>query len=219
MSNNLWGVAWGVIVPSVVLGQGHKLSMTPAWVLCVALAFPVAFGLYELIVKRKCNLWAILGFVGVLLTGGIGLLRLPKEYIAYKEALIPSVAAAFVAWSIFARRPFVEWLIGQMLDVEKIFELLRARGNVAAFRVIATRATWIIFATCLLSAALNYALACYFIQSNPGSLHFNIELGRMTVWSYVIIALPCTLMTMLAVMLTLKGLSRLTDRPLEDLLA
>ena len=43
--------------------------------LIVALAFPLGWGLYELLKHRKFNFIALLGLISALLTGGIGLLQ------------------------------------------------------------------------------------------------------------------------------------------------
>ena len=81
-----------IIIPSIVLMKlsgPENLGATKALIL--ALAFPVGWGLYELVTQRKKNWIALLGVISVLLTGGIGLLKLDAGWLAIKEAAVPSV--------------------------------------------------------------------------------------------------------------------------------
>ena len=66
-----------IVLPSIILMKfsgDDKLGATTA--LIVALAFPIGYGLYEWIVNGKRNTMAALGVVSVILTGGIGLMKL-----------------------------------------------------------------------------------------------------------------------------------------------
>ena len=79
--------------------------MGPVYGLLVALAFPVGYGIYDFVVRRGFNFYSALGFVSILLTGGIGLLKLPVEWLAIKEAAVPfviGVALGFVANAMVA---------------------------------------------------------------------------------------------------------------------
>ena len=70
-----------LVIPSVILmklsGDEH-LGATTA--LMVALAFPLGWGLFELVKYRQFNFIALLGLISVILTGGIGLLKLDPQY-------------------------------------------------------------------------------------------------------------------------------------------
>ena len=66
-----------IILPSIILMKfsgDNDLGATGA--LITALAFPISWGLFELVKYRKFNFIALLGLISVLLTGGIGLLQL-----------------------------------------------------------------------------------------------------------------------------------------------
>ena len=72
-----------LIIPSVILMKlsgESDLGVTGA--LITALAFPISWGLFELIKYRKFNFIALLGLISVLLTGGIGLLQLDTQWLA-----------------------------------------------------------------------------------------------------------------------------------------
>ena len=86
-SRPLLDLLLGIVIPSAILmnlSEPEKLGAT--WALILALAFPLGRGLYELVRYRVRNYIAVLGFVSVLLTGGIGLLQLDTQWLAIKEA-------------------------------------------------------------------------------------------------------------------------------------
>ncbi|MEP1583154.1 MAG: VC0807 family protein, partial [Marinobacter sp.] len=76
-----------IIIPSVIL---MKLSgdeyLGSVMALVIGLAFPLGWGLFELVRYRKYNFIAVLGIVSVGLTGGIGLMELDAGWLAIKEA-------------------------------------------------------------------------------------------------------------------------------------
>jgi len=91
-----------IAIPSLILMKlsgDEDLGATNA--LIAALAFPLGWGLFELVKYRKFNFIALLGLVSVLLTGGIGLLQLDLKWLAIKEAAIPAVIGLAVLGSTF----------------------------------------------------------------------------------------------------------------------
>ena len=81
-----------ILLPSIILMKlsgDDNLDATNA--LLLALAFPVGWGLFELVQYRKFNFIALLGVISVLLTGGIGVLQLDTRWLAIKEAAVPGV--------------------------------------------------------------------------------------------------------------------------------
>ena len=95
-----------IILPSIILmklsGEEH---LGAAGALITALAFPLAWGIFELLKYRKFNFIALLGLISVLLTGGIGLLQLDLKWLAIKEAAIPSIIGLGVLVSTFTKYP------------------------------------------------------------------------------------------------------------------
>ncbi len=79
-----------LLIPPLILMQLSKPEqLGPASALAVALVFAVGWGLAELARSRTFSLFAGLGMVSLLLTGGVGLLRLDAQWLAVKEAAIP----------------------------------------------------------------------------------------------------------------------------------
>ncbi|MDX1347456.1 MAG: VC0807 family protein [Thiomicrorhabdus chilensis] len=210
-----------IVIPSVILMKfsgDHDLGAVNA--LIVALAFPIGWGLFELVKYRKVNFIAILGLVSVLLTGGIGLLELDVKWLAIKEAAIPAVIGLAVLISTFTRYPLIKTLIYNplILNVEKIEKKLQESGNLAEFESRLLKATYFLSGTFGFSAAMNYLLAKWVVTSPAGSVAFNEELGQMTLLSYPVIAIPSTLMMMAIVYYLWRTINGMTGLPLEEVM-
>ncbi|GAL19459.1 hypothetical protein JCM19235_815 [Vibrio maritimus] len=166
--------------------------------LVVALLFPVVYGGMDLIRNKKFNFIAALGFISVLLTGGIGLLELDTRWLALKEALIPGLIGLAVLGSTFTRYPFMQKMIlnDTVLNLELITERLQERGKTQAFDRCLMSSNYLFASTFAFSSAMNYFLATWIVTSPAGTAAFNEELGKLTLYSYPIIAIPSMLMMM-----------------------
>lgn len=187
-----------IVIPSVILMKfsgDEDLGATMA--LIVALAFPISWGLFELIKYKKKNFVALLGLVSVLLTGGIGLLKLDTEWLAVKEAAIPAIIGIAVLVSTFTPYPLIKTLLynPNIMDVEKIKQKLDEMGSTMLFEARLLKATYLLSGTFFFSAVMNYLLAKWVVTSPAGSAAFNEELGQMTLLSYPVIAIPSMIMT------------------------
>ena len=168
----------GRFVPSQEINQ-------PAVVLIVALAFPVVYGIYDFVTRKKYNFFSILGFVSILISGGVGLLELDKDWIAVKEAAIPALFAIAVLISLKTPFPLIRTFLysPEIFDVPKVELALKERNNETPFEMLIVRCTLYLAGSFVMSAILNFALARYFIQSETGSPEFVKEMGKMTFWS------------------------------------
>ena len=117
-----------VVLPSLVLEYLSKPErLGPAWALVVALLMPLGFGVWCFMQKRGLNFFSIFGLIAVIVTGGLGLLKLDPVWFAAKEAAFPmflglafplsfrwgrplvSVAPAREYWMWAAARACPEW--------------------------------------------------------------------------------------------------------------
>jgi hypothetical protein len=104
------------------------------------------------------------------------------------------------------------------MDVSKIKQKLESLGNTAAFEDRLLNATYLLGSTFFFSAVMNYILARWIVTSPAGSTAFNEELGRLTLLSYPVIAIPSMLM-MLAVFYYLwRTIHGMTGFTLEEIL-
>lgn len=193
----LFEILFNVFIPSIIL---MKLSgdeyLGTAMALVVALAFPLIYGGMDLVRNRKFNFIAALGFISVLLTGGIGLLELDTRWLALKEALIPGLIGLTVLGSTFTRYPLMQKLVlnDTVLNLSLINQRLKENGQSSAFERCLMRSNYLFASTFAFSSAMNYFLATWIVTSPAGTPAFNEELGKMTLYSYPMIAIPSMLM-------------------------
>ena len=211
-----------IVIPSFVLmklSAEHDLGASGA--LIVALLFPLSWGLFELIRYKKTNFIALLGLVSVLLTGGIGLLQLDAQWLAVKEAAIPALIGLAVLVSTRTRYPLIRTLIYSptIMDVETIKQKLASLNNTDAFENRLLHATYLLGATFFFSALMNYVLARWIVTSAAGTEAFNEELGRLTLVSYPVIALPSMFMMMGIFYYLWRSIHKMTGLELEQILA
>lgn len=210
-----------MIIPSLIL---MKLSgpedLGAVNALLLALAFPLGWGTRDLLARRKLNLFATLGVISLLLTGGIGLLQLDTRWLAIKEAAIPGLLGLAVAISAGTRYPLVRILLftPALMDVERIQRALNERGNLPAFEARLRTATWMLAASFMFSSVMNYILATVIVTSPAGSAAFNEELGQLILLSYPMIALPSMLIMMLALYYLARTIHTLAGLKLAEAL-
>lgn len=210
-----------IIIPSAIL---MKLSgaddLGASGALIAALAFPLGWGLFELFKYKKFNFIALLGLISVLLTGGIGLLKLDPQWLAVKEATIPGLIGIAVLISTYTRYPLIKTLFynPSVMNTVKIQQKLDEYGNKEIFENRLQSATYWLSATFLFSAVMNYVLARWIVVSPAGSAAFNEELGQMTLLSYPVIAIPSTIMMMAIFYFLWRTIHGMTGLTLDKIL-
>ncbi|ABV86109.1 VC0807 family protein [Shewanella pealeana] len=189
--------------------------------LMLALSFPLGWGVFELIKYKKFNFIALLGLANVLLTGGIGLLELDLKWLAIKEAAIPAAIGIAVLVSTFTSKPLIKALVFNpaVMDVDKIIERLRQNNCMAAFEQRLMTATYLVAGSFAFSATMNYILAKWLVTSPAGTPEFNAQLGELTLYSYLMIALPSMVMMMGIFYYLWRTIHDLTGLKLEEVLA
>jgi intracellular septation protein A len=211
-----------IIIPSAIL---MKLSgaddLGASGALIAALAFPLGWGLFELLKYKKFNFIALLGLLSVLLTGGIGLLKLDPQWLAVKEATIPGLIGIAVLISTYTRYPLIKTLLynPSVMNTVKIQQKLDEYSNKEIFEKRLQSATYWLSATFLFSAVMNYVLARWIVVSPAGSAAFNEELGQMTLLSYPVIAIPSTIMMMAIFYFLWRTIQGSTGLTLDEVLA
>ena len=211
-----------ILLPSFILMKlsgNDELGATGG--LVVALAFPISWGLFELIKYKKFNFIALLGLISVLLTGGIGLFELDNKWLAIKEAAIPGLISVAVLVSAFTPYPLVKTLLfnPEVLDVEKIKQMLQEKASMPLFENRLMKATFFVAGSFGFSAVMNYILAKWIVVSAAGTPEFNEELGQLTLYSYPMIALPSMLMMGGIFYYLWRTIHDLTGLELEEVLA
>jgi len=210
-----------VIIPSIILMKfSDDADLGAANALFLALAFPFFWGVFELIRHKKFNFIAVFGIVSVLLTGGIGLLELDLKWLAIKEAAIPLAIGLAVLGSTFTRYPLIKTLLynPNVMDVDAIQKALDESGNREVFESRLLKATYFLSSTFLFSSVMNYLLAKWVVTSPTGSVAFNEELGRMTLLSYPVIAIPSMVMLVAIMFYLWRNIQKLSGLTLEQIM-
>lgn len=213
-------LAVSILIPSLILmklSSDEKLGATYALIL--ALAFPISWGIYELTTHKHRNYIALLGVVSVLLTGGIGLLKLDSQWLAVKEAAVPTVIGLGVLIAHKLGYPVIRKLLlnPKLFNIQLIEEALESRNNRAKFERRLDNANYLLASTFVFSAVMNYLLAKWIVKSDSGTTAFNEELGRMTLLSYPVIAIPSMIMTLCIVYFLWRTIHTLTELSLDEI--
>ena len=217
----LLSIGVNIAIPAVILMKlSGEDALGPAGGLVIALLFPLTYGLVDFARRREFNIVSIIGFVSVLLTGGIGLMQLNPKWIAVKEAAVPAVIGIAVVLSLRTRFPIVRTFLynDKIIRVREVDAALERRGNRTAFDRTLVNASWMLAASFFLSAGLNFVLAKLIVKSQPGTTAFNEELGRMTALSYPVIVVPSMIIMVAALWYLFHRIKRLTDLDLEQIL-
>lgn len=219
--NLLLNFICNLIVPTIVLMRfSSDRFLGPLWGLIVAVAFPLGYGIYDQITRKKTNLLSVLGLISVLLSGGLGLMKAGGIWFAVKDAAVPTVIGAAVLLSLRSKKPLIRELLlnEQIMDVERVTAALEARGQNAAFnRLVRNASLWLALAF-LGSAIVNFLLARYILKSPPATPQFNAELGRMHVLVWPVIVVPSMAVMMIVLWKLLNGITALTGLTQDEVL-
>lgn len=219
-SNTLLELVFNIVIPSLILmklSSDEYLGTVNA--LVIALAFPLVYGIWDFAKSRNFNFFSLLGFLSTLLTGGIGLFELDPQWLAIKEAAIPAVIGFVVLMSSFGRKPLIAKLIlnPAIFNLELIYDRLAQRGKSEEFKAQINRANMWLAGTFVFSATANYILARMVVTSPAGTVAFNEELGKMTMLSYPVIAIPSLVMLIGLLFYVVKIITKLTEMKFEDI--
>lgn len=226
---NVWlNLGFNIVAPSVILIKGAKIAQMfgvdvsgdkgSLIVFVSALMFPLLYGVYDLASRRKWNIFSIIGLASVILTGGIGLMKISREWMIIKEGTVPLLIGAAVLATSFTKKPLAKLLLmnDAVVDTVRIYSALDNKGMRGRFETVLRRATYLVAASFLLSSILNFALAASIFKSEAGTEAFNEEVGRMTALSFPVIVLPTMVIMVFAVFMLFSAVSKMTGESLED---
>jgi len=218
--NPFINIVCNIVVPTVVLMKfSTDQWLGPLWGLIVALIFPVSYGVYDLIERKKTNYLSILGLVSVLLSGGFTLLKLGGIWFAVKDAALPTMIGVGILLTLRSKAPLVRELLynESIIDVSRVDAALAARGTTGQFETLLQRASVGLALTMLASAPVNFALALYILKSPPGTPEFNADLGKMHWVSFVVIVLPSMVAMMFIFWKLMGGLTALSGLTQDEI--
>lgn len=210
----------------LILNKGSKY-LDPKIALITALAFPLGFGIYELIQAKKLNPLSVFGILNVGISGGLTLAGLGGIWFAIKEATFPTLIGAFVFYSAYTSKPFIQQLIlnPSLLKVDELNSILDARNETQNFVRLQKTVTQWLAGSFLLSAVLNFSLAVHIFQPLAPTLSeterteaLNQQLAQMTSWSFPVIMAPSMIFLGLILWYLFRELKKMTGQSIEELL-
>ena len=208
-----------IVAPTIIMTRfagEDKLGAVNA--LLIALAFPFAYGIYEMARNRKVGWVPILGLVSIAISGGIGLLKLPAEWIAVKEAMIPAILALAILVSAWIGKPLARIFLDAIIDKDKVYPALEAQGKMDDYARRTSVATWLLAGTFILSAVLNFILATVVVTADGGTQQYTEQIGRMTALSFPVITIPVFITLTGTILYIMSTLSKLTGLEMDEVL-
>lgn len=227
--NTFLNLGFNILLPILILNKGkawfgghlEPYFPNPALgILIIAISFPVGYFVYDYFKRAKYNLFSILGLISVLLTGGIGILNIPTEWFAVKEAAIPFLLGIAVVVSLKTPYPLIRTLLynPEIMDVDRVQAALKEQDAEKHFDKLLEQCTWLIAGSFLLSAVLNFVLARWIVVSPSGTDAFNAEVSKMMAWSWPVIAVPGIVIMMLTLYRLIRGIKAMTGLGLEQVI-
>jgi intracellular septation protein A len=211
-----------LILPSIVLESLSKPErLGPAWALVVALLMPLGFGIWCFLKKRGLNFFSVMGLVAVIVTGGLGILKLSAGWFALKEAAFPVFLGLAFPLSFYWKKPLVNELLlnPQVINHRLLQAALDTQEKQAAFQQLLARASWMLAGAMLVSALANALLVLYYLNGTvPGTEEYTKAIGRQNWVGFIVIGVPMVGMTMALLFWLLRRLQILTGLERDDLL-
>jgi len=217
----LLNLTLNILLPSIILVKFSSPGLLGAfWGLITALSFPLSYGLFEMIRYRKINAFSLIGLVSILLTGTFGLLSLDAKWITMKEGGVPFVLGILILVSMKTPYPAVGRILfnDKIFNTQLVYARLNERGMEKKFRNRIFKATFMLASSFFLSSILNIILARTLLKSPPGTAAFNAELGRMTAYSFPVIAVPSMIVMAVTLFYLCRSITALTELGFEEML-
>jgi hypothetical protein len=232
--NPLTNIMVNVLIPVVALSvlskeTGKPWHIGPLYGMIVAVAFPLCYGFYDLITKRKVNFFSVLGVISVLLTGGItiyvwkgidGVADNAATLFAIKEACIPIVFGVTILASHWTTRPLVRVFLytPEIFDIPRIEKKVHANDHQPRYEQILFQTTLIMSASFFISALANYFLAQHFLAGQATRVEYNAAIGKLTGWGFLVIGVPCLALWMFALFRLIRSIKSMTGLDTDSIM-
>lgn len=219
-SGALYNLLFNIVIPVLIMTKYSKPEyLGPMVGLCIALSFPLGFGLWEFITSKNVNFISIIGFISVMLTGVLGLFHFNPFWIAVKEASVPLLIGIAIIISEYTKYPLVRKMLynDTLMDVEKIDLIIKEKQLESTFARLMKQSGFFISFSFFFSSVLNYTLAVIIVKSDPGTVQYTQEIGKMTALSFPVIAVPSMILMMIIMMYLVKKLKKLTNLEFEEI--
>ena len=226
--NLFLNIIFNIAAPSITFSKlddvlakvGAPDALTPTQILILAISMPLSYGVYDYIQRRNINLFSILGFANIGLTGVIGILELDGIWVAVKEASLPGIFGILVVASSKTQKPLIKTIFynPEVIDVDRINGIISEREEQTDFQKLFNLATLLFVVSSVFSVVMNFILARAIVTSTGGTELFNEQMGRMTWISYIVIVIPGMAISIVAMWKLYAGIMKLTGLKFEELI-
>lgn len=213
-------ILFNIVIPVLVMTKLSKPEyLGPIYGLAIALLFPLGYGIYDFIVSRDINFISVIGMISIMLTGVLGLFQFAPFWVAVKEASVPLVIAVAIVISEYTKYPIVRKLLynESIMDIELIESRLLETLARERFDMLMRRSAYLVSLSFLFSSCLNYVLAVLIVKSQPGTVEYTQEIGKMTGLSFPVIAIPSMILMMIVLFYMVKSLKKITSLEFEQI--
>ncbi len=211
-----------VVLPSLVLDQlSEPARLGPSWALVVSLLFPVGFGVWCWWKKSGWNVFSILGFITILLSGGLGLLKLDAFWFALKESAMPLALGAAFPLSHFFGKPLITALVlqPQILNLRAIHATLDTPVKQKNFQTTLMHGSWWIGLAMVGCSVGNFFLAIHLLNGKePGGEAFVKGIGTLNWASLLVIGIPLCVVMLLVFIWMVCQFQRITGLERSDIM-
>lgn len=241
--NPIYSLCFNILIPVIILNKGinwiHKIliyygkeesvseisnsSEISSFVFFIALIFPVFYFFYDLFKRKKINFISILGFINILLTGGIGVfgakLGLSRNWFIIKEGLFPFIIGVMLLlMSVYRKSLFNDFLMNEVL-----FDNIKIRKSIKEdmyeeFEKIIRKTGYYFITGLFVSCIIQFVLASLIVVSDPGESSFNKEVSTMTWVSYLGVLIPTMLIVGRGYWGLIIGIERITGLKKDEFL-
>ena len=217
-----------IVIPVAILNKGHLILENNLLSLLLALAFPVFYGLFDLLKNKRKNIISGFGVLNVLFTGGLALFQAQGIWFAVKEAAFPGLIGIFVLISAYTKKSFFEYILREapLLKWDLVEERLKRFSSIERLKTLFKKSTLMFSFSFFISALLNFVLALYIFSPEKGGLSpeeqevlLNKKIADMTYLGFIVIGLPMTAFALAVFWWFLKKLSRAVQLPIEQILS
>ncbi|MBQ4358141.1 MAG: hypothetical protein II766_02040 [Paludibacteraceae bacterium] len=203
----------GIVFP---FRLGTAQNQVAANALVVALAFPVFFFVYAWIKYKQTDIIAILGIIGVLITGVVGLFELSSQWLAIKDGVIPLLLGILILMSLLSKRPLLEKMVcdEQIMDRPRVDAALLTLDRKDDFKHLFRVTTILFFLSFVVSAVTHYLLAVYILVDEMPT---NEQIGELMYLKYPYCVVPFAICIIGTVLYFFHRLCRITGMELDEI--
>ncbi len=227
--NPILNLVFNLVIPILVLEKlGSRLGPEgPLIALIIALCFPLIYGVYDWVKRKKANWLSAFGMLSVLITGGLALVKAEGIWFAVSEASLPALLGLGVLASAFTSKPFVSSFILNegVMNTDRIYARLKELGREVEFKRLLKHSTLLFSASFFISAFLNFYLARRIFTPIDTALEealrtqtLNEQLAQMRYYSIFVIMIPMFLFGILVMWHLLRGLFKTTGLKLDEIM-